>query len=136
MSEYTPVPVEAAKDIAEKYGKSIVIIFSHDPIHGLLHTTTYGTDPQNKAWAAQGGEIATKALGGITELSTEFEDYRLAQANALLSALKGVMKQIEAGSLVRNVENDAEPGYAMRQIPLVLALKNADVAIDEAGKYL
>lgn len=136
MSEYTPVPVEAAKNIAEKFGKSIVIVFSHDPIHGMMHTTTYGVDPQDKAWAARGGEIATKALGGILELKTDFEDYRLAQAKALLSALKGVMKQIEDGSLVRNTENDADSGYSMRQIPLVMALKNADVAIDEACKYL
>ncbi len=85
---YRPVPVAAAKTIAEQYGKSIVIIFAHDPVHGLMHTTTYGTDPQNKAWAAQGGEIATKALGGLREAGTDFEDYRLQQARKLLAALK------------------------------------------------
>jgi hypothetical protein len=88
MEAYIPVPVEAAKAIAEQYGKSIVIVFSHDPVYDLLHTTTYGTDPQNKAWAAQGGEIATKALGAVVELKTDFEDYRLSQAKALLTALK------------------------------------------------
>ncbi len=88
MSEYKPVPVEAARAIADKYAKSIVIIFAHDPVHGCLHTTTYGRNPQEKAWAAQGGEIATKALGGIREASTDFEDYRLQQARNLLEALR------------------------------------------------
>jgi hypothetical protein len=87
MKPYEPVPVEAARAIAEKYGKSIVIIFAHDPVHGVLHTTTYGTDPQNKEWAAKGGEIGTKALGALREAATDFEDYRLEQARALLSAL-------------------------------------------------
>jgi hypothetical protein len=91
-SSYVAVPVEAAKAIADQYGKSIVIIFAHDPVHGVLHTTTYGRDPQEKAWAAQGGEIATKALGGVLELGTSFEDYRLRQAQALLTALESALK--------------------------------------------
>lgn len=90
MTDYKPVPVQAARAIAEEYEKSIVIVFAYDPVHGRLHTTTYGNDPQNRAWAAQGGEIATRALGGLTELSTEFEDYRLSQARKLLAALKAM----------------------------------------------
>jgi hypothetical protein len=70
MSDYKPVPVEAAREIAEKYDKSIVIIFSHDPVHALMHTTTYGTNPQNK------------------ELKADFEDYRLDQARKLLASLR------------------------------------------------
>ncbi len=133
---YKPVPVEAAREIAEKYDKSIVIVFSHDPVHGLMHTTTYGSDPQNKAWAAQGGEIATRALGGLTELATDFEDYRLAQAKKLLAALKGVMAQVEKGALVRETVNDGAPGFGMRQLPLVMALTAAYQAIEEAEKFL
>ncbi len=91
MTPYEPVPVEAARAVAEKYGKSIVIIFAHDPVHGLLHTTTYGDNPQNKAWAAKGGEIASKALGGVLDESTHFEDYRLQQAQMLLGALEGLI---------------------------------------------
>ena len=133
---YKPVPVEAAKAIAEQYDKSIVIVFSHDPAYGLVHTTTYGSDPQNKAWAAQGGEIATRALGGLTDLASDFEDYRLAQAKALLAALKGIMAQISTGALVSETADDDAPGWGMRQIPLVMALKTADQTIREAEKFL
>jgi hypothetical protein len=88
MTDYQPIPVLEARVLAERYEKSIVIIVAHDPVHGLMHTTTYGTDPQNKAWAAQGGEIATKALGGVVDNSVQFEDYRLMLANRLLVTLK------------------------------------------------
>lgn len=88
MNEYKPVPVETAKAIAEQFDKSIVIVCCYDPAHGLLHTTTYGSDPQNKAWAAQGGEIAYRALGGLPEAATTFEDCRLTEAKKLLYALK------------------------------------------------
>jgi hypothetical protein len=88
---YEPVPVAAARAIAEQYGKSIVIIFAHDPVHGMLHTTTYGIDEQNRAWAAQGGEIATKALGGVVESVTNFEDYRLDRIAELTAKLENVL---------------------------------------------
>ncbi len=136
MSNYKPVPVEAAQSIAEKYDKAIVIVCSHDPIHGLLHTTTYGTSPHNKAMAAQGGEIAARALGGLTDLAINFEDYRLAKARSLLAALKGVMAQIAAGVLVRSVADDADHGWALRQMALVMALKTADAAIEDAEKFI
>jgi hypothetical protein len=97
--DYKPVPVEEAKAIAERYDKSIVIIFCHDPVHGYMHTTTYGTDPQNKAWAAEGGEIATRALGGLTDLSIGFEDYRLTQAQKLLYGLKTAIRMFKENNI-------------------------------------
>lgn len=90
MNEYKPVPVEAARAISETYEKPIVIIYSYDVAWNLIHTTTYGSNPENRAWAAEGGEIATRALGGIVGLATKFEDYRLAQAKKLLTALKAL----------------------------------------------
>lgn len=114
MTTYQPVPVEAARAIAEQYAKSVVIIFAHDPEHGHLHTTTYGRNPQEKAWAAQGGEIATKALGGITELATDFEDYRLTQAKNLLAALKSAV-QIAAEAFDEwDRDNDSRVGKILR----------------------
>ncbi len=100
-AKYAPVPVAMAKQIAEQFGKSIVIIFAHDPVYGLVHTTTYGTTPRNKAWAAQGGEIATKALGGLVDLATHFEDYRLELAQEMLKTLKAAwhaLKSYEHGN--------------------------------------
>ncbi len=108
---YKPVPVATAKSIAEEFDKSIVIIFAHDPVFGHVHTTTYGVGPQNKAWAAQGGEIATKALGGITEAATDFEDYRLTMARKLLAALKDARDHIygaEAQQRANDVIAEAE----------------------------
>ena len=73
---YKPVPVAEARRISETYGKSVVLIFAWDPAHGMLHSTTYGRNEQEKEWAAQGGEIGARALGGMPELGTDFEDYR------------------------------------------------------------
>jgi len=73
---YQPVPVAVAKDIAEGHDKSIVIILSWDPVHGLLHTTTYGVSPIDKQWAAEGGDIAAKALGADFDRLKTYEDFR------------------------------------------------------------
>lgn len=73
---HVPVPVFVAKDIAEKYGKSIVIINSFDPVSGLLHTTTYGKSFVDKEWAAVAGDITAKAIGADLEGKTTYEDFR------------------------------------------------------------
>ena len=77
MSEYKPIPVSEAQRIADQYEKPIVIILAFDRAHGLLHTTTFGQDAQDKDWAAQGGEIATRALGGGVDEKSNYQDYRL-----------------------------------------------------------
>lgn len=91
MKPYKPIEVEAAKQIAETHDKQIVIIIAWEMTHGLLHVTTYGDDPGNKALAAAGGEVAIAALGGIRSASLDFEDFRLQQAHALLAALKSAL---------------------------------------------
>ncbi len=53
---------------------------------------------------------------------------------ALLAALQGIMRLIDEGVLVRNVAWDGEEGWAVKQIPLVLALSQAQMAIEEATK--
>ncbi len=83
VEEYQPVPVKAAKEIAEKYDKAIVIINTWDTKHGLLHTTTYGVSQEQKHQAAKGGDISAKALGADMPRSNFYEDFRkneLAQA--------------------------------------------------------
>jgi len=121
---YKPVPVQAAKAIAESFDKSIVIVFSYDSVYGLIHTTTYGSDPQNKAWAAQGGEIATRALGGLTEAKTDFEDYRLSQATKLLTALKKAVA-------ILGLPPEDDPNGEIQKIQ-----KLANAAIAEAERFL
>ena len=111
---YVPVPVEAARIIAEQYAKSVVIIFAWDPIHGHIHTTTYGTGPQEKVWAAHGGETATKALGGVVELATDFEDFRLTIAKRLLHALKSAVKLADEAFNEWDNDNDSRVGKILR----------------------
>lgn len=76
MEEYKSVPVSEAQIIAEKYEKSVIISCAWDPKFGLLHTTTFGRDQQEKEWAAKGGEIVTKALGGLPLAGVRYEDFR------------------------------------------------------------
>lgn len=45
--------------------------------------------------------------------------------NALRASLREIMKLIEDGFLVRNISRDGEPGWAMRQIPMVQTLAKA-----------
>lgn len=118
---YKPVPVESARRISEEYAKSIVIILAWDPEHALLHTTTFGRTPQDKTWAAQGGDLANAALGGMQSLKTEFEDYRLTQAQELLEALV----------LIRNRV------LLMKSGPLrTMALQDANETIKKAEAYI
>ena len=48
---------------------------------------------------------------------------------ALREALCGLFAMIENGTLVRDTSRDNEPGWAMKQLPLVAALKAAEAAL-------
>ena len=76
MEPYKPIPVAEGESLAIRFDKSVVIICAWDPVHGMLHTTTYGASEQEKHWAALGGEKAARALGTLPELGVEFEDFR------------------------------------------------------------
>lgn len=56
----------------------------------------------------------------------------IAAAPDLLEALHGVLRLIGDGQLVRNTSNDANPDWAMRQLPFLMALKKATEAIEKA----
>ncbi len=53
-----------------------------------------------------------------------------AENERLRAALQGLMDMVSNGSLVRPVDRDAEAGWTMRQLPLVMALKAADDVLD------
>ncbi len=57
----------------------------------------------------------------------------IAAAPELLAALEGIMKLIDDGVLVRYTGCDGDPDFAMRQIPLVMVLKSAQLALSKAG---
>lgn len=50
----------------------------------------------------------------------------------LLHAIKGLMDLIDTGQLVRGTKDDELQGWAMRQIPIVMALKAAQDVIAKA----
>jgi hypothetical protein len=56
----------------------------------------------------------------------------IAAAPDLLEALRTIWKMIAKGQLKRDTSNDSEPDWALRQIPFVLALKQAQMAIAKA----
>jgi len=57
------IPIEAAKDIADKYGQNQVVIVTFDKSTGLTHVVTYGKSVEECAEAAQGGNFVKRALG-------------------------------------------------------------------------
>lgn len=99
MSDYKPIPVESARQLAKEFGKSIVIICAWDAEHELLHTTTYGKEPQDKINAAYGGDLVTKALGFDLGKRATCEDFRTLDAaiNAQLRDLApGIMHALRS----------------------------------------
>lgn len=55
-----------------------------------------------------------------------------AEVAGLRASLGAIMKLIGDGTLVRDISGDAEPGWAMKQLPLVMALKTAQELLDAA----
>ena len=60
---YKPIPIKAAKIIAEAYDKDIIIILTYDKEHKLEHVTTYGRTAEDCDNAAEGGNRLKRALG-------------------------------------------------------------------------
>lgn len=77
--DYIPVPVEAAREVARRYGKCIVVIAAYDREHAEMHITTYGDGVAEKAMAAAGGERVAAALG-MPPGGTTYEDFRTIDA--------------------------------------------------------
>lgn len=76
MSEYLPIPVSVAKQIASAYSRDIVVVCAWSHEHKLLHTTTYGIAAPDKVWAATAGELCAKALMTDLEKAEFSEDFR------------------------------------------------------------
>ena len=89
---YVMIPVGAAKAVAEKYSKSMVIINAWDDRYGTLHTTTYGVSADQKAMAADAGNKTSACLNpdGFHKNFQCFEDYRLSEAKKLVAVLKAM----------------------------------------------
>lgn len=53
-----------------------------------------------------------------------------AEHDCLARALRTLFALVEDGTLVRDTSRDHEPGWALRQVPLVQALARARAALD------
>lgn len=103
MSEYKPVPVEAASYVSHHCGKDVVVIGSIDHEHNKLHVTTFGRTAHDKILAAEAGEVVGKALGDMSRVE-RFEDFRLEPAKVkeqrddLLAACRAVLSSPTSGN--------------------------------------
>lgn len=105
MSADKNIPVEAAKRIAEVYGKSHVVILAYDKHAEMTYTATYGVEAQDKVQAARLGDILTTAAGADIHKSTMYEDFRrdfdagrLKQAEELLLSAGHALRSYQYGN--------------------------------------
>lgn len=120
-ANYKPVTVDAARQIAQAFQKSIVVIIAIDPVHDKLHTTTYGMGSVDKVQAARLGDLLATAAGANLQQRHTFSDFRevaagesaraidlLIQANdaadAALANLLGVRERLSA-EMIEAAEN-------------------------------
>ncbi len=64
MMQHQPIPIEAAREIAERYGYEQVVIYARKTgENGGEHMTTYGTVEPHKSIAADMGRVLRKFMG-------------------------------------------------------------------------
>jgi hypothetical protein len=62
-NKYKPIPIAAAKRIAQQYDKNQVVIIAQDEAHQKQHVTTYGKSLEDSREAAKAGNYFKKILG-------------------------------------------------------------------------
>jgi hypothetical protein len=100
MSDYIPVPVEAAKSIAERFKQKAVVVLAWDDGRELMHTTTYGASAIDKVVAAGIGERCAAAIGCDLGRVQSFEDFRADFDPARLREAEEILASIGDGSSV------------------------------------
>lgn len=117
MREYFPVPVSSARDIANAFGKQIVVIVAVDRVHGQVHTTTYGKEAFDKIAAAELGQVLAEAAGGFTPAAHCFEDFRQPALHAELvdELLAAATETVNSVARLRSaIANPQERSCAMK----------------------
>lgn len=94
MSEYKPIPVEAAREIAAKYDKTMVVVLAWDPVHRLTHATSYGVSAFEKEQAAGVADICTEAIGGDLSKKRTVEDFHRNYDPALYCEASEILAEI------------------------------------------
>lgn len=78
-------------------------------------------------------EIQRQVQELVDEACAEF--IRLQESHAeMLEALRGMLRLMDDGLLVRDISRDHEPGWAVRQMPLVMGIKRAQTALANAER--
>lgn len=105
---YIPIPVSAARDIAVRYHKQVVVIVAEDQLHGQIHVTTYGDTPTDKIRAAELGPVLNTAAGGFMPAAQTFEDFRdVATLKGHTDAMAAVLQSVVKTCSRRHREQDA-----------------------------
>lgn len=68
MGKCKRIPIKSAKEFAEKYGYSEIIIFARDGETGMQSVCTWGKTLEECKNAAEGGNAIKKSLGWPEEL--------------------------------------------------------------------
>lgn len=103
-----PIPVDAARRIAEDYAQDQVVICAFENATGLVHVVTYGKRIEDAENAAKGGDFVKKALGWPDRLCNSTPP----RVQALADALKDAVKLIEGW---HNMRESRLPEYKERE---------------------
>jgi hypothetical protein len=74
---YQPIPVAAAKELADRYAKDLVLVAAGDHAFGKLHFTTWGRAAADKATAAGLADELARVVADFAGRAP-FEDFRSA----------------------------------------------------------
>lgn len=91
--EYKPVPVEAARAVAEAYEKHIVVILAYDYKHKLIHRTSYGTTDNARIAGARWADVLAARAGADLQESVCYQDFRLTRIKHLEGALQTLIER-------------------------------------------
>jgi acetylornithine/succinyldiaminopimelate/putrescine aminotransferase len=62
-----PIPISAARDLADQYGYDQIIIYARKCNSGMEHMTTYGVNPAHCSAASKIGDFLKYKIMGWTK---------------------------------------------------------------------
>ena len=92
---------------------------------------------EKEAWSVYEGQgdgfiLEGPSIGAHDVWDHREEVYAASAALEMLEALKALTAHIESGTLVRSIDKDDQPGWALKVIPLANDIGMAKAAIDKA----